>query len=60
MDMSTQDCVKKALLDTQERIRDFMAYADHIKDRPISKYFREYAESEGFHAQDLQEFLEQS
>lgn len=58
MDMTTSDCLKKALLDTQERVRDFMAYADHIKDKKVGKFFREYAESEGFQAQKLQGFLE--
>lgn len=49
--------VKKALLDTQERIRDYMNYADVVPDAEISKCFREFAETEGRHAQILQGFL---
>ena len=49
--------VKKALLDTQERIRDYMNYADIIPDKAISDCFRAFAEVEGKHAQTLQGFL---
>jgi hypothetical protein len=30
MEMNTQDYLKKALLDTQEKVRDFMNYADKV------------------------------
>ena len=33
MEMNTQDYLKKALLDTQEKVRDFMNYAEHIDDK---------------------------
>lgn len=57
MEMTTQDYLKKALLDTQERVRDFMHYSKEIEDRQLQDYFREYAESEAFQAQKLQEFI---
>lgn len=58
MKMSTEDFLKKALLDTQERVRDFMNYSDQIKDEELKKYFREYAVTEGRQAQQLQDFIE--
>lgn len=57
MEMSTQDYLKKALLDTQERIRDFMNYSDQIEDNELKGYFKEYAEIEGQQARQLQGFI---
>lgn len=57
MNMSTQDYLKKALLDTQERVRDFMNYADQIEDKKLQQYFKSYAETEGKQAQKLQGFI---
>jgi len=56
--MSTQDYLKKALLDTQERVRDFMNYSDQVKDRQLKSYFKEFAEIEGEQAQKLQGFIQ--
>jgi len=58
MEMKTQDYLKKALLDTQEKVRDFMLYADKIEDKEMSKCFKAYSEAEGLQAQKLQEFIE--
>ena len=57
METSTRDCLTKALLDTQERVRDFMDYSDRIEDKKVSQYFRTYAEMEGKQARQLQTFL---
>lgn len=58
MDMSTQDYLKKALLDTQEKVRDYMNYADQVKDQKLRSFFREQAEVEGLQARELQCFLD--
>ncbi|CEH33455.1 hypothetical protein [Romboutsia lituseburensis] len=58
MEMNTQDCVKKALLDTQEKVRDFMSYSEHVDDKELSKCFKEFAETEGLQARKLQEHLD--
>ncbi|GAA0227226.1 hypothetical protein [Metaclostridioides mangenotii] len=58
MEMNTQDYLKKALLDTQEKVRDFMLYADKIEDKDLSSCFKAYAEVEGLQAQKLQEYIE--
>ncbi|MDD3199729.1 MAG: hypothetical protein PHN73_05410 [Eubacteriales bacterium] len=58
MEMYTVDYVKKALLDTQERVRDFKAYSSRIEDNELKAFFREYSLSEGKQAQKLQKFLD--
>lgn len=58
MEMHTEDYLKKALLDTQERVRDFKAYSTKIEDHELQKFFREYSLSEGKQAQILQKYLE--
>ena len=57
MEKSTNFYVQKALIDTQERIRDYMNYSEQIQDKNVSDCFREFAEVEGRHAQTLQGFL---
>lgn len=58
MEMNTVDYLKKALLDTQERVRDFKSYAEKIEDDELQKFFREYSLTEGKQAQKLQKYLE--
>ncbi|MGI6732204.1 MAG: hypothetical protein ACOX5F_10015 [Anaerovoracaceae bacterium] len=57
MEMTTEDYLKKALLDTQEKVRDFKAYAGRIDDDEIKTFFREQAVVEGLQARKLQEFI---
>lgn len=57
MDLSTVDYLKKALLDTQEKVRDFETYAKTIQEEKISNQFREWAEEEGFQASELQKLI---
>jgi hypothetical protein len=37
--MTTQDYLKKALLDSQERVRDYMNYAGHVSDDKLAGFF---------------------
>ncbi len=60
MELNTQDYLKKALLDTQERVRDFMNYADKVENAELQQFFREYAEMEGYQAQKLQAYLKKT
>jgi rubrerythrin len=60
MEMNDMDYLKKTLIDTQERVRDFMHYSQNMKDKNLKKFFRSYAESEGYHAQRLQELIDQT
>ena len=57
MEMHTADYLKKALLDTQERVRDFKAYSEKIENHELQGFFREYSLSEGKQAQKLQDYI---
>lgn len=57
MDMNQGDYLKKALLDTQERVRDYMMYSDKMEDQELYEFFRSFAEVEGEHAQQLQKYI---
>lgn len=57
MNLNTEDYLKKTLLDTQERIRDFVNYAEEIEEDALKHYFKAYAETEGKQARRLQGFL---
>lgn len=56
--MNTQEIIKKAILDSQERVRDFMNYSESVEDDRLRKCFREFAETEGKQAHRLGEFLD--
>ena len=58
MQMDREDYVKKALLDTQERVRDYMNYSRQVDDEKLQGLFRDFAETEGRHAQELQGVLQ--
>ena len=58
MEMKTQDCLKKALLDTQEKVRDFMYYAENVNDKELSQCFKDFAKTEGLQAQELHKHIE--
>lgn len=58
MELSNMDVLKKALLDTQERVRDFEVHSKQIEDEEISQCFKKFAEQEGFQAQELQKLIE--
>jgi hypothetical protein len=58
MEMRTEDYLKKALLDTQERVRDFMNYSAQLKDGELKQFFKQYATTEGEQARRLQGYIE--
>ncbi|MDD3230977.1 MAG: hypothetical protein PHE09_17450 [Oscillospiraceae bacterium] len=57
MELTTQDYVKKAIMDLQEHVRDFMYYSDHIEDKNLSTCFKDFAETQAKQATKLQGFL---
>ena len=57
MDMTREDILKKALLDTQEKVRDFMHYTREMKDEELQSFFKVAAEEEARQARRLQQFL---
>ncbi|QIB69743.1 hypothetical protein Ami103574_10605 [Aminipila butyrica] len=58
MGMQTEDYLKKALLDTQERVRDFKTYSSKLEGDDLKSFFRDYSLSEGMQARRMQEYLE--
>ena len=50
-------CLEKAILDTQERIRDYMHYSNLEGNKDLQQCFRNFAETEGYHAAELKNFL---
>lgn len=57
MEMNTQDFLKKALLDTQERVRDFQNYSQAVDDEEIQDCFKKFAEAEAMQASELQRLV---
>lgn len=57
MHMNKDDYLKKALLDTQERIRDYMNYSEQFDDEKLQNCFRDFARVEADHAQELRGFI---
>lgn len=57
MQLSTQDFLKKALLDTQEQVRDFMFYSEHTDNPVLKKQFKTFAQEQGVQAQQMETFL---
>lgn len=58
MEMNTGDYLKKALLETQERVRDFNVYSSKIEDDELSRFFKEYAVAEGKQANKLMNYID--
>lgn len=60
MKMDAQDYLKKALFDTQERVRNFTQYSNHTEDDGLKKSLKKFAIQEGYMAQEILSFLNQS
>lgn len=58
MELSPKDCLKKAILDTQEKVRDYETHSKNIENEEISSCFKKFAEEEGHQAVKLQELLD--
>lgn len=57
MEINKEDYLKRALLNTQEKIRNFKSYAEKIDDDELQNFFREYSLPEGMQAQKLQKYI---
>lgn len=53
MELNTTDYLKKALLDTQERVRDFMLYSQKAEDQGLSQFLKHCALTEAEQAQQM-------
>ena len=59
MDMDREEFLKKAIKGTQERVRDYMNFSHKVKDEKLQNCIKDFAETEGRHAQELQGFLDE-
>ena len=48
----------KAILDEQEKVRDFESHSKNMQDEEVRKVFKQLAEDHGHHANQLHELLE--
>ncbi|SJZ53752.1 ferritin family protein [Garciella nitratireducens] len=55
--MQQRDILMKALLDEQEKVRDFEVQSKKIEDPQIQQVFKQIAKDHGYHAKRLQELL---
>ena len=55
--MEERDIIMKALLDEQEKVRDFEVHSKKFKDPETKKLFQKIAEDHGHHARELQDLL---
>lgn len=58
MNLSTQDHLKKAVVDLQENVRDFMRYSSLAEDEEIEQCFKAFAQTQAEQAARLQKFLD--
>ena len=57
MDLTTNEILKKKILDAQEMVRDYEVYSKKINDMEVSSLFKQYAEQCGEQASDLMDIL---
>lgn len=57
MELSTEEILKKMILDAQEMVRDYEMYAKNVQDVEIADLFRTFAEESGHQARKLQQLL---
>lgn len=57
MELNAKDYVKRAILNTQELVRDFMEYTDKVDTDELKSFFKEFAETQAKQAGRLQEVL---
>jgi rubrerythrin len=58
MELKEREILMKAILDEQEKVRDFESHSKSVKDSEVSKVFKQLAEEHGHHARQLHELLE--
>ncbi|MCC5912149.1 MAG: hypothetical protein JJT76_17155 [Clostridiaceae bacterium] len=58
MNLETKDMITKKLLDAQEMVRDFEMFSKQISDQEVAKAFKNFAETSGMQAQELQKLVD--
>ena len=59
MELSTEEIIKKMILDSQGMIRDYEVYSKRINDMEAADLFKEFAEECGYQASRLLKILEE-
>jgi len=58
MELNSRDFLMKALLDEQEKVRDYQKFAQQTDDSDAADNFRQWAESDGLRANQIKNLLE--
>ena len=58
MKLKPEDYLKKALLDTQEKVRDYMDFSYEVDNPEVRDFLRESAKMEGLQAEKIKSYLE--
>ena len=58
MEIKGREILMKAILDEQEKVRDFESHSKNMQDEEVRKVFKQLAEEHGHHAKQLHELLE--
>ncbi len=59
MKFNSEDYLKKALLETQERVRDFMDISYEVDNPEVQEFLRDFAKTEGLPAKKIKDYLEE-
>lgn len=59
MKINTEEYLKSALLNSEDRARDFMDVYHEVENPEIKQFLLDYAETEGIKAQQIKDMLEQ-
>lgn len=57
MELNARDYLEKSLQSTQELVRGFMSYSEHVSDQNLKESLQEFAVKEGYIAQGLREMM---
>ncbi len=58
MEIKEREILMKAILDEQEKVRDFESHSKTVKDGEVRRVFKQLAEDHGHHARQLHDLLE--
>lgn len=59
MNLTSEEVLKKMILDSQEMVRGYEKYSKDIQDKEIADIFKKFAEESGYQAAELLKLLEE-
>ena len=57
MELTTQEIIKKMILDSQEMVRDYEVHSKRVDDMEVADLFKRFAEESGYQAKELLKIL---